>query len=346
VFEVAREHGVEPLVASELLARPLPPSWPQTIRETAVGLARAHATTDAYRSRELQRVLEALGRRGAAALLMKGAALAHQHYSPSWTRHRLDSDLFIRKTDLPAVAEVMRALGYAAVNSLAGDHVTQQHAFVRRDPPSILHALDVHWRLTNRPLLADTLSFDECQRASVAVPELGAGARALGPVHALVLACLHPVAHHSGSDRLIWLADVHRVVSAMSAQDLRAFASFCAERRVQAICGRALAMAREYFSGHVPADLIREMSQVRGEPSAIFLDARTWRGDIRLSDLRTVPGWKGKLGLVRDVAFPNADYIRREYGPVHPAAIPAVYAYRIVRGTWRLLGRMAHQGSA
>jgi hypothetical protein len=132
----------------------------------------------------------------------------------------------------------------------------------------------------------------------------------------------------------------------MSAQDLRAFASFCAERRVQAICGRALAMAREYFSGHVPADLIREMSQVRGEPSAIFLDARTWRGDIRLSDLRTVPGWKGKLGLVRDVAFPNADYIRREYGPVHPAAIPAVYAYRIVRGTWRLLGRMAHQGSA
>ncbi len=337
-LDAAVEHRVEPLVVWRLRRAGTLDRWPETVRGPLAEDARKVALFEAAREGELRRVLAALDRAGVGCLLMKGAALAYTRYPKPWLRPRLDNDLLVSASDLDEAARVFRDLSYETTNELTGDFVSHQLPWVRIDRLGLRHVFDVHWKINNRPLLSDLLPFEELLARATPVPALGA--LVPGDLDALLLACLHPVSHHRNSDSLVWCYDIHLLAGGLCPAELDRFVTLALEKQVAAICAAGLQHASMHFHTAVPPDVIDRLS-VGGEPSAAYLGPSAWRGDVRLWDVRALPGWRAKMRYVREVAIPDADFMLKEYDCPTRALVPALHVHRLARGTWRLLRRFA-----
>src|SRR5207237_3338118 len=113
--------------------------------------------------------------------------------------------------------------------------------------------------ITNTAVFASTLRYDELLSRAVPLPRIGAGALGLSTVDALLHACIHRVAHHHDSDRLIWLCDVHLLRRSLTSDELRTFWELAADRRVVAVCRRAFELESSWF-GSAAGDAERWLS--------------------------------------------------------------------------------------
>jgi hypothetical protein len=336
----AIDHSVEALVLWRLDQAGSFVRWPATIRAELTRIVREEVLLEVGRQGELRRALSALERAGVPCLVVKGAALAYARYPEPWLRPRNDNDLLIRRDDLDAAHGVFSDLGYNSGNVLLGDVVGHQIPYTKVDAIGLHHAVDLHWKISNRPLLVDLLRFDELLADACAVPPLGDAARAPDDVHALILACVHPVMHHYNTESLLWWYDVHLLASRLDDSGFARFAELACRKGVAAICASVLARTARYYRTPIPQAVMARLSAVNGEPSATYLDAGAWRGDVRLTDFRSMD-WRGRLRLVREVALPRREYMLSEFNATSPLLLPALHAYRLTRGTWRLITRFA-----
>ncbi|HJR60738.1 MAG TPA: nucleotidyltransferase family protein [Vicinamibacterales bacterium] len=339
--EAATHHGLRALVAERL--GPALAHWPSAVqsalgREPVLG-----AALDALQQRELRLVLELLAGRGLAPLLLKGSALAYTLYAHPTHRPRFDTDLLVRREDMDAVADVMGGRGYVRPSQVTGELVMHQLDYARKDSHGVWHVYDFHWKVANRHAVAGMLSFDELARAAEPIPALGPHARGLSRIHALLLACVHRVAHHPSDDRLIWIHDIHLLAGALSPAEVESFGTLAVDRSVSAVCADGLAAAERWFGTRLPEGLLERLTADRPagvpEPSAVFLEPHASRIDELLSDLRALPGWSRRIRLMCEHAFPPPSYMAGMYTVSNRALLPALYTHRIVRGAWRWLRR-------
>lgn len=321
-----------------------PGDWPAEMREALAEQARAEAAREGLRGNELVRVLRALAQDGIRPILLKGTALAYSVYESPVSRPRGDTDLLVRRQQVDGVRRVMSALGYGATPGCDGELLFCQFAVGRRDEFGVDHAFDFHWKISTQAVFADLLGYDELAADAVYVPALGPDARAAGHLHALLLACIHPAMHHRNAERLIWMYDIHMLVSRMPASDLERFVSLATTKRVARICAQTLAAARVRFGSAVPDHVIERLAAPPSdEPSAAYLDAgRRWDQEL-MSSVRAVNRWSDRARLLREVAFPGPRYMLSAYGiaagwtSAASAVLPALYVHRLVRGVWRIL---------
>src|SRR5947207_1841883 len=218
--DALEEHAVGPLAYARL---PHP-----ALREIALRAAAA----ETLRLEDLRALLAALGRREVRVLIIKGTALAYDVYEAPELRPRADTDLLIDRRDIGSARAAFADLGYDA-RLLSGDpHANRQQAFARRDRFGVEHVYDLHWDIANTPVVREALRFDELLARSMPLPRIAEAARAPSHVDALLLACIHRVAHHHDSDRLIWLYDIHLLRQRISPAEQEAFWRRAAERRV------------------------------------------------------------------------------------------------------------------
>jgi hypothetical protein len=321
ILETARDHRVHLLLAAR---------WPRT--ELASDL-RAAAAIDAIRDVELRRVLDALASAGVQAMLIKGAALAHTHYPQPALRPRIDTDLMIPDAARDRVAQALAALGYLRAIETEGEIANAQAHYERIDALSIHHALDVHWRIANVIVFAGILTYQELARDSVTVPALGAHARAPSATHALMLACIHRVAHHRDSLNLLWLYDIHLLAEAMDETERAALIDLARAHRVRAVCAESLRLAADAFGG-LAGDLAARMSPPDGvsEPSQALLAERRRPVDILAADIKALDGWSKRWQLLLEHVFPAREYMFARYGTRRTLSLPWLYVQRIVTG--------------
>ena len=323
-------HGIAPLLYARL---PYP-----ALRDVALQAAAA----EPLRLDDLRALLDAFARQGIRALIIKGTALAYDVYDAPELRPRADTDLLIDRADVERVRALLASLGYEA-RLLSGDpHANRQQAFARLDRFNVEHVYDVHWDIANTPIVRDALRFDELLARAMALPRIGPAAIAPSPVDALLLACIHRVAHHHDSDRLIWLCDIHLLRERMVPGEHEEFWRRAAERRVVAICERSIELADQWF-GRAPhdhaLDWLRGADIAGDEPSAAFLDRRRTRAAALAADLKAL-GWRARLERLRDLALPPPAFMRASFPAAPRAALPWLYLYRGARGVWRLLHRV------
>ena len=276
-FAAASRHGVLPLLAPHLHQAKTLEGWPASIRERLVEAARNEVMVESLRRREVRRLHVALAAANVRPLLMKGTALAYLCY-PHRLRPRGDTDLLVRRTDVTRATRALHTLGYRRALQTPGELVMPQMEFVKDERPGIRHVCDLHVKIANPQLFAETLSYDELSTRAVDVPELGAGARALGPVDALLLACIHRVAHHNDCEKLLWIYDIHLLANGMDRATLGHVAVRAAEKRITAVCRRGLSLAHRWFHTEVPHDVMRALALVdAAEPSAAYLGAGSGR---------------------------------------------------------------------
>jgi hypothetical protein len=223
-----------------------------------------------------------------------------------------------------------------------GELVFCQLQLVRTDDLGIEHVFDVHWKISTQSLFANLLTFDELDAEAVPIEPLGPDARGAGRAHSLLLACIHPVMHHRNVERLIWLYDIHLLVSTMPGVDIRRFAALAIRKEVAGICARQLHRAAERFGTRLPPDLLPVLSAAPdGERSAVYLQTgRRWHHEFWWS-LRSLGGWRDRVRLVREVLLPSPQYMLDSY---HLSAsgvllLPFLYVHRGVHGAFKILTR-------
>jgi hypothetical protein len=336
----AASHGLKTLVA-ERLASPAFAHWPETLRAALHRELALAVAIDALRQQELSAVLAALARRGVRPLVLKGSALAYTLYSSAVLRPRFDADLLVGRKELDIASSVMRERGYTRPHQVTGEMVMHQLDYARKDAHGVWHVYDFHWKLANRHAVADVLSYEEMARDAIAIDALGPGARGLSRVHALMLACIHRVAHHPSDERLIWVYDIHLLAEGLTPGEAAGFAELAVGRRVSAVCADGLGAARRWFGTRVPGDVLERLGAPPSdlEPSAALLRLNGDHIDELLWDLKSVPEWSKRFRLIYEHAFPPAGYMSGMYMVSSRAWLPALYAHRIARATWRWVRR-------
>ena len=339
LLDASADHAVDGLVRRALRQRGTWPDVPSPIRSEIDHRVCAAGAAEVLRCRELTRAVSGLRAAGVEALVLKGAALAHTLYPAPHLRPSVDIDLLVRTEDRSAAAMALEALGYTRRNAIARDAVHAQATYERT--AGSVGAIDLHWSISNRPLFAETLTFDELASEAVPVPGFGGGVRTPGPVHALLLACVHRVAHHGDPDRLIWLYDIKLLAAALSPEDWRRFASLAARKRIAAVCRHGLAMTAALLGcgegASAAIEVLDQLARTQREPSAVYIGGIG--GDLRLFalDLYAARGPRAKADLVASHLFPDARYMRLAFGATTSPALAAAYIRRAARGLWRLV---------
>jgi len=338
VLDTAENHGVAALLA----IAPGVFSWPSRVRTALTNVLRIEAAAETIRRQELRQLLDELGAAGTRPLLLKGGHIAYVHYPSPWLRPRLDTDLIIAPGERLRADEVVRSLGYRPATHFAGELVSHQFQYERQNRYGFVDHVDLHWKVANPHVFADVFSFKELESQAGAIDVLGPNARGPSNAHALILACVHRVAHHHSSDRLIWLYDIHLLARAIGPEDREAFVDLVLGKRLSAVCADGLAQAEACFGTAGPKRWLDRLQTAssKTEPTAAFLGTGRTKLDVLRSDLRALPDWRSKLRIVREHLFPPVAYIRKAYSLSNPASVPFAYAFRIAKG----VGKWSRRG--
>jgi hypothetical protein len=315
--------------------------WTRSVRGALAVEARAQAAEEMLRRRELMTVLAALTAAGIQPVVIKGMALAYSVYAAPAARRCRDSDILVRRNEVTAVRDALARLGYAPAHQCDGELLFYQVALKRTDRFGLVHTLDVHWKISTQSLFAGLLTFDEIAASATALPALGADARGAGPLHALLLACVHPVMHHRQAHSLVWVYDVHLLASRLSASQFDRFADLALKKQVAAVCAHQLRLAARLVGTRIPDRPLRRLDAAGTfEASAAYLRPdRRWRDEL-VWNLQGLSSWRDRARLLREVAFPSPGYVLRAYriaSPAGAALLPALYLHRLATGGWKVI---------
>ena len=285
--------------------------------------------------RELRRVLDALAAAQVEPVLLKGAALAYSVYADPAARPRCDTDLLIGEPDAPRVRAALEGIGYLPEIKTSGRFVTAQFQYTRTDARGVRHACDVHLKISNAQLYAASLSYDELREDAIT---LRVHARALGPsaVHALLLACIHRIAHHHDADDLLWLYDVRVLSQVLGEADWERLLALAHTKGLSAVVVHELERAEEALGTCVAEAIRRRLHAAAGsEARPPLLTGPQPLVALLRSDLAALPTWTARVQLVREHLFPPVAYMRQIHPGCPGVLLPAAYALRIVRGAPR-----------
>jgi hypothetical protein len=314
--------------------------WPRDIRDALAEHVHRETAREMLRAEEISNVLAALAAAGVDPVLIKGTALAYSVYESPVCRPRADTDMLIRAGDVDAARTVLAGRGYAT--TVYCSDLFSQFEVQKTDRFNLTHVFDVHWKISTQPVFETLLAYDELRARSRPVDALGPHARGAGPVDALLLACVHPVMHHHNVERVLWIDDINRLVSALGPGEFGELVRLARERQVASICAHSLRLAHTMFGTTLPAELIDSLSRPEGaEPSAEYLASqRRWHHELA-SSVRGLPRFGDRVKLLRGVLLPSPSYMLAAYGlrgkPLAPWLLPALYVHRNVRGVWRVL---------
>ncbi len=330
VTTAAMRHGVLPLVYAGLGGAPATVHTNGSgdaldpLRTALATLARTEAAVDAIRVAACRHVLQALHEAGVAALVFKGSALAFSHYPRSDLRPRDDTDLLVDESDLAVLHSTMTDLGYTQAVASSGKLMSHQRLYSAIDARRIRHNFDVHWRISNRHRYARMFDLGELLENARPIPGWPSTARCPCPADALLIAALHR-ATHRGTDRLVWLYDIHRLLAAMDDDECQELADRARAKGLMDEYRHALAGAQYFFAKGVqpPRDLARGVRTI----------------DIWLADLKALPSWRARIALLKEHAFPPGDYMRRAGAGSKGLNLPVAYLVRGLRGSLKLFRR-------
>ncbi len=321
--------------------------WPDQVRHRLKSEETGALLLQELMDRELAAVLGRLHSHGVHCLLLKGAALARLAYPAPHTRPRLDSDLWVRLNDWQIVEDCLTQSGYDPGPATRARVIQSQLTFVRPGGPDWQHNLDVHWKISNLQLFGDSLCFETCWEERQPVPGLGPAAWTLAPAAGLLLACLHRVAHHGRSSRLIWLRDIYELARRLSPQQQEEFLELTGRKQLRAVCRDGLAHALEAFPAIDGVSRLRSWSEeptTESEESARFLQEAHVRKAVFLSDWRNLEGLRPRLTYLKEHLFPNPTQMLARHPGKGRLWLPLLYLWRILAGSWRVFFPRRQEG--
>jgi hypothetical protein len=333
LIAAATEHRVLLLLGWTLRAAGALDGWPAEFIHAFQRAERDAVTVDCLRHAELVTMLTELSAAGVRVALFKGAALAYTHYPAPHLRVRADTDLLVMASELPALEGVLGRLGYARQAETSGQLVSYQSHYDKIGRYGIVHALDVHSKISNLQQLANRFTCQELWQHRVPLAALGSAAVTVTDVHALLLALVHRAGHHPGSRNLLWIYDLHVLANRLSPEEILQVQEVAGARGLGHIAADGLALARGWF-GTATVDPIIDAPRARGphpDEASVIQGPWTQAGVLRL-DLDALPSWRARCQLIREHLLPSPGFMRARYGVRSSLLLPGLYIWRVLVG--------------
>jgi len=324
-LRTAIAEGVDGLVAPSVLSGK---SFNKEELQEWSAAASARAALDAVRHEELVRISRWWRKAGLEPLVLKGGALAYTHYLDPWQRPQDDLDLWCDEDAAPRLMSGLASLGYTHVTA-TNSEATHQRLFVRTGGSGIVHQVEIHLRIANPALFSTALTFPDARAEAVPIPQLD-GVLTLSPAHSLLLACVHRVAHHFNSRRLIWLYDIHLLAGALREAEWERFVKAARRAGMLTVCHAGLSAARDEFRTEVPPSVWDAMSALPVEAADVFLKEGIREATIQWLNFKHASSWQARAVLLWTRLFPSADFMLERYGVRNRTWLPLLYAHRVV----------------
>ncbi|MDD2920257.1 nucleotidyltransferase family protein [Rhodoferax sp.] len=324
LVEAARQHGVVALVDERLHASAKArEAWalavPSPVRQSFQAAARDAALYSMFLEVETRRLLALMSQAGISGLLLKGQALAQWAYAAPQLRASGDVDVLLpSRQDAEMIASQLLAAGYELAHAMPEALVGYELTCVREVTGTVATVIDVHWRLSNSPLFGYRFTFDELMNESIALPGLGANARGLGQVHALIHACMHRAFNVSESDfhdSLKWLYDIPVLTRRFANADWDHFTALCGERALAGVCLMSLDAASDAFGSDVlalPPQVRAVLVLARASESMEVARLRQWRYR-EYQVMMALPAIGMRLCYLGQRFLPSREYMARLY---------------------------------
>jgi Uncharacterised nucleotidyltransferase len=333
LIAAAVQHRVLLLSGWRLRAAGTLGDWPADFIQAFLRAEPDAVTVDCLRHSELVTVLAELSAVGVRVTLFKGAALAHTHYPAPHLRVRADTDLLVAASEVRALEDVLGRLGYARQVETSGRLVSYQSHFHKIDRYGVMHAFDVHWKISNLQVLADRFTCQELWEHRVPLAALGSAAVTVDAVHALLLALVHRAGHHPRSRNLLWIFDLHVLASRLTPEEMGWVQQIAGARGLAHIVADGLALARDWC-GTAAVDPVVDALRATGphrEDAIVIQGPWTQAGVLRL-DLDALPNWRARCRLIREHLLPSTGYMRARYGVRSNFLLPGLYVWRVLLG--------------
>jgi hypothetical protein len=284
---------------------------------------------------ELAALREVLSRRGAQAIVLKGAALIQTIYrSHSGVRPLGDVDLLLRASDLPAVRDWLLARGYHPLAS--------SPTFFNNGSASF----DLHTDVTGaerirRIELAFRLDASVLWRNATPLDPADPTLLVLSPADQALHLAIHALRHSfSGA---MWLVDLDLVLRGVAWDDLERRAHATGTIRALAY---TLSVLRRLLHTEVPAD-VRARCPSLNAAERVFLERVVNRQTAApIGELVTafsIPDLGGKLAYLREFAFPRREVLAEIFPSTPPWLLYPRRALQVAAVGWsggkNVLGR-------
>ena len=337
-------HGVGALLNEQLQNRG---GWPAFVLDALHSRALAQTMWELRHQHVLRGLLAALTKCGIHPVIFKGTALAYSHYANPALRARGDTDVIVGPQERSRAADVLTSQGFELSIGVSGEFISYQSNYTLKASGSGTHDMDVHWRINNSEVLSQLFSYEDLNSSAVPLPDLCPDAMAAGPVHALLLACMHRAVHkqspyyvngaaYYSGDRLIWLYDIHLLASTFTSAQWQEFLNEARHKGLCATCLEGLQRARVCFHTSTPEFVPAALAKPgRSERVAVYLNASQLRRTQM--DFRAIEGARNKLRFMRELAFPSASYMRAKYRKAPTFWLAWLYARRAVGGVVKRL---------
>lgn len=210
VLDLAAIHRVAPLACRAIASAPDGLVPPEIRAQVDATLWHSQASTMLC-EHELTSLLTTLVAAGVNVLVLKGAALAHTLYPQPELRPYHDLDIACRPTDYPRLARALTAAGYASKGEnerwVRASTLTTFPVQTYTVPTGVLE-VEVHCDILQLGIVERQhesfwSSAETIPLGSVALP-------VLAPIHQLLHLTAH--VHRHGYVRLLWLADLDRLI--------------------------------------------------------------------------------------------------------------------------------------
>ena len=335
VTELAIREHVAPLLAAELEADTAVPS------AVVVRLRRERYQTAAHNA-VLYRELEALFERAPEApppVVLKGAALATTLYQDPSLRPMSDLDLLVRPEDVGTWSEALSGLGYVRTHpAMASGAAESAHFQIAFRSAHHQNVVELHWSLIGPA--SDWRAPEVAWFWDQTEPWNGVArpARMLTPLANVLYLSAHVMLQHGvAGAKLLWLYDLHLVVSSQAAsmpwaEVLERAGAF----EWDAPLAEALARAEALFGTPVPENVIETLRKRATSRAAVHVRHKANPGASRAGLV-----WReflcldavGRWRLARGILFPHPDYMKWRY-PKARALWPFTYLYRLGAALW------------
>ena len=296
--------------------------WPTDLLSRVREEARLIALWETTHLKAVSEVIETLDEAGVETVLMKGTALAYSLHEEPAARRRGDTDLLIHPEDLTQTRKILQSLGWYRKEDPHG--LYSQEGWLHDAAGFFVHAIDLHWEPSDRPVLQEMLPLKAFYADRRPVPRLHKAARRPDPglmiLHATINQkwhALHGYDSESGRltspRRLIWSVDLDLLCQSMEQSDWAWLEAHCAAHGVGSLVAEALEGMQQDLGNQIPVNSLaalranlfdKTLSDYFANPDSL---TQFW------IDLKMANSLKKKSNLIKTRAFPPREHLLEKY---------------------------------
>jgi len=312
-------HGIPFLLhtQSQLLA-----DWPAQLLARIEEEARLVGLWEATHHKAVSALVEELARAGIPSVIMKGTALAYSLHDQPATRRRGDTDLIIYPGDKSRTRNVMEKLGWYRKQDPHG--LYYQEGWLHDAANFFRHSIDLHWDVSDAPILQRCLPIGEFFADKTAMPRLGPGAFrpnfALMILHAAINQKTHAQFGYASEAgrlthprRLIWSIDFDLLINQLQPSDWERLYTHCERHAVGPLVAEALRGMVDDLHSQLPADTLARLDAKPLDPALSDYLSNTDKLSLFWTDLRTAGSMGERLRLLKMCAFPPRWHLLEKY---------------------------------